>query len=195
MGTQTSAKIQKPDGTDIKVQDSMVYLGSLLTADGRIASELGRRLGMAKSDFTVLERVWKHSSLSRKKQIRIFDACVCSKLCYGLFTATLNKADKRRIDGFHARCLRKILRIPHAYYSRISNKTVLEITKESCLSAKIQKQQEKYLIKLTERDDNDPARSFVFEPGSLNWRAKTCKRKQGRPRTEWVTGLKAAVNG
>ena len=69
------------------------------------------------------------------------------------------------------------------------------LEEESCLSAKIQKQQEKYLIKLAEREDNDPARNFVFEPGSLNWRAKTCKRKQGRPRTEWVTGLKAAVNG
>ena len=35
------------DGARIKQKDSMVYLGSILSKDGRIAAELGRRIGSA----------------------------------------------------------------------------------------------------------------------------------------------------
>ena len=44
---------------------------------------------------------------------------------YCLHTACFTKAELRKLDGFHARCLRKIFNIPHAYYSRVSNKEVL----------------------------------------------------------------------
>ena len=40
---------------------------SLLSADGCITSELGRRLGMASADFGILEKVWNHSTLQRLK--------------------------------------------------------------------------------------------------------------------------------
>ena len=36
----------------------------------------------------------------------IFDSCVVTRLMYGLQSAWLNQAERRRIDGFHARCLR-----------------------------------------------------------------------------------------
>ena len=142
---RTSAKILTETGEQLKTKDSMIYLGSLLSADGKIASELARRLGAAQSEFSSLARVWKHSSLSRPKKIRIFDACICSKLSYGLFSAILRKADERRIDGFQTRCLRRILEIPHAYHNRISNARVLQIVKETPLSDKIGKQQCKRL--------------------------------------------------
>ena len=61
----------------------MTYLGSTLSFDGWIAGELGRRMGMAKADFDVLRKIWSHSSLPRSAKLRIFDACVVSKLLYG----------------------------------------------------------------------------------------------------------------
>ena len=42
--------IAKPDGSNIRVTNSMIYLGGLLTNDGAITSELSRRVGMAYSD-------------------------------------------------------------------------------------------------------------------------------------------------
>ena len=106
LSIRTSCVVQTPDGSPVKSKDSMLYLGSLLAADGRITSELGKRLGFAQSDFTALQRVWKHSSLNRSRKIRIFNACICSKLMYGLFTAAFTAKEKRRLDGFQARCLR-----------------------------------------------------------------------------------------
>ena len=99
----------QPDGKEIQAKDSMIYLGSLLAADGGIDSELGRRIGLAQADFDTLQKIWKHSTLKRPKKLRIFEACVCTNLTYGLFTAAFTAKAKRRIDGFQARCLRKIL--------------------------------------------------------------------------------------
>ena len=65
---QTTAKIKTPDGTDVKTKESMTYLGSMLTADGRIDSELGRRIGLAQSDFSILEKVWKHCKGGRNSE-------------------------------------------------------------------------------------------------------------------------------
>ena len=48
------ASLTAPDGTSISAYDSITYLGALLTNDGKINSELSRRLGMANSDFKAL---------------------------------------------------------------------------------------------------------------------------------------------
>ena len=116
----------------------------------------------------------------------IFKACVCSKLAYGLFTATLHSKEKRRIDGFHARCLRQILGIAHSYVSRISNETMLKIAGETPLSDQILNQQRNYMMKLVDRDANDPTRLFIFEPGSTELRKLTAPKGRGRPRERWV---------
>ena len=114
-----SVRIESPTGENIETKHSMVYLGSLLSSDGKIMSEISRRLGMARKDFEVLHSIWKHSSLSKAWKIHIFEACIISKLLYGLVTAVLNKAERARLDGFQARCFRRILKIPPSYYSRI----------------------------------------------------------------------------
>eukprot|EP00959_Pyramimonas_sp_CCMP1952_P281274 5879992-Pyramimonas_sp.AAC.1 len=45
---------------------------------------------------------------------------------HSLSSAWLTKADKRRLDGFQARCLRSILGVKHPYISRASSKAILE---------------------------------------------------------------------
>ena len=55
-----------------------------------------------------------------------FQACVVSKLLYCLHTMWPNKAELRKIDGFQAKCLHSILRIPLPYTGRILNATVLQ---------------------------------------------------------------------
>ena len=55
--------IRKPNGESIKQVQSMTYLGGLLTSDGRVASELGRKIGVAYADFACLQRIWSHASI------------------------------------------------------------------------------------------------------------------------------------
>ena len=64
------------------------------------------------------------------RKIHLFDALIQSKLRYSVASAWLLKADLRRLDGFQARCVRQILKIPCSYFSRVSNSNVL---KQGCL--------------------------------------------------------------
>ena len=58
----------------------MVYLGNVLSADGKFGSEISRRVGAARSEFDKLCRVWKHFSITVKRKVAISEACVMSKL-------------------------------------------------------------------------------------------------------------------
>ena len=106
------ASIAAPDGSYLTCKSSISDLGSYLDATGAGGPEICRRLGEAKGQFDKLARVWRHSTLHPQQKIRIFQACVVSKLLYCLHTMWLNKAELRKIDGFQAKCLRSILHIP-----------------------------------------------------------------------------------
>ena len=71
----------------------MLYVGSFVCDNGSFRPELNKRFGAAWAQFETLCRVWNHAVLPMAEQIRIFEACVLSKLLYCLHTAWLNKAE------------------------------------------------------------------------------------------------------
>ena len=170
MPIRCQASILKPDGCEIPSKSSLVYLGNTLSASGDIISEVSRRLGMARPDFTALERFWKHTSLTSRSKLRVFNACVVSKLLYCLHTAWLNKADLRRLDAFQASCLRKILRIPHAFISRVSNAEVLSRANHRMLSKILQYRQVMVMLlkRVADLPSEDVMRTCVFQSDSFN---------------------------
>ena len=95
-----NVQLQSPTGENIQSKQSMVYLSSLLSSDGKIMSETSRRLGMARKDFEVLQSIWKHTTLIKFWKLRIFDAGIVSKLLYGLVTAVLNKASEKKKNPY-----------------------------------------------------------------------------------------------
>ena len=185
MGVRSTATVLNDEGTPFENKQSLIYLGTSLSADGRVGAELGRRLGAAASDFKTLHSIWSHSRLSRKQKIRIFNACVVSKLTYSLFAACLNKAERRRLDSFQNRCLRKTCRVPPAYISRVSNAAVLEVAAQEKLSEGLARRQMLYMAQLARRPADDPVRCSVFEPGTVQLRQPTGPRRRGRPRQTW----------
>ena len=189
MPVRMHAALRKPDGTTVQSKDAMVYLGSVLSADGRVGSELGRRLGLAQADFMTLRRIWDHTCLSKSQKIRVLDACVMTGLTYGIYTAHLNQAERRRLDGFQARCVRRILKIAPSYYSRVANSTVLSIAGTKPLSEKILRHKMKYLGQLAGRADNDPVRQTVFKPHTFELKTVIGARRRGRPRHTWAPSV------
>jgi len=70
----------------LKVVEKFCYLGSNVTASGSLVSELDARIGKAASTFGKLSsRVWanQHLSIHVHVKIRVYGACVLSKLVYG----------------------------------------------------------------------------------------------------------------
>ena len=186
---RTDAAVRTQDGILIRSKASMSYLGISLHADGAMKCELGQKLGMAWADFASLSRLWSHTSVSKVRKIEVFQSVISARLLYGLNSAWLNIADARRLDGFQARCLRRILGIRHAYYSRVSNKTVLELAQQPPYTKQLLKQQLLLYGKIARSADNDPLRAVTFCRGSLRPATSQYMRKVGRPRNEWAVKL------
>ena len=93
------------------------------------------------------------------------------------------------LDGFQARCLRQILRIPHSYISRISNKTVLEKAQMPRYSSQLLKHQLVWFGKIGRTNNEDVLRKLTFQPDSVKPITDLYARAPGRPRHEWAKCL------
>ena len=76
---------------DLEVVERFTYLGSMLSNTGGCEAEIGRRIGMAKSAMTRLDRIWKDRNISRdlkKKLVRV--------LVFSIFLYSLGPLERRR---------------------------------------------------------------------------------------------------
>ena len=101
-----------------------------------------------------------------------------------------HKDAEEKLDGFHARCVRRITGIKHSFWSRVSNAEVLASIHAPLLSAMLLEQQLKYFGKVYRRLDTDITRKFVFESSSDQLVEASFKKRRGRPRLSWATELR-----
>ena len=177
-------------------QESMLYLGSTIHGSGRFGCEVSRKIGAATADFRSLQTVWKHASVRMPRKVQLFEACIQSKLRYALASAWLLKADLRRLDGFQASCLRKILGIPHSFYSRISNATVLARSGCTPFSATVKSMQLKLLENVLSNPRKNQLREVAFHGHTIVSETAAYVRCAGRPRQNWteqVMAMRAAM--
>ena len=179
------------DTTGKKIQDtgSLLYLGGLLTSHGRADSEVSRKLGTAKGDFDKLQTVWRHANISRSRKIHFLYSLVISRLLCGLSSLWLVRAQLRRLDGFYARCLRRVLGIPSAYISRISNAKVFERAGVAPLSHQLLRQQLCLLRRVAQSPAGGPMRRDTLVNDSLRPQIGVYIRRVGRPRQDWTSQL------
>ena len=130
-------KIAAADGTFIKQKDSLVYLGSVISKNGSMQSELSRRIGTANQAYYELVRLWSHASVPLTRKLEVFEACVVSRLLYSLQACWMSSAELSRIDAFYCKCLRRILRIPPSFVSRVPNSVIYARTGRSPLRYKL----------------------------------------------------------
>ena len=188
MQVRNQDKVYKPEGQQIPAQHSMTYLGTLLSDDGQISSQLGRRIGVAKSEFIALSKVWRHSALTRQRKLFLFSSLVESKLLYALSCACLTVAEQRRLNGFQVKCIRQIWGIKPSYWSRVSNVEVLRLAGHRSATTLLDLQQLQFLGRILRQPESRPLRAASFrkvggviQPGNSQF-----VRRVGRPRKEWV---------
>ena len=146
-----------------------------------------RRSGIATRDFQNLKSVWGHADVSIKKKVHYLSAFVISGSMYGLTGMWLVTAQRRRLDGFCARCLRQILHIQPAQFSRVSNAAVFAKAGVSPLSDRIFKQQLMLLGKVARSPEDSPLRRDTFDGDTLRHQIGRFVRRVGRPRQTWLS--------
>ena len=116
-------KLQLTGALDLETVNDFVYLGSNISNTGSCEKEIRRRIGMAKSAMSQLQKIWKDRSISRKTKVKLVNSLVFSIFNYGVETWTLKKADRDRIDAFEMWCWRKMLQIP--WFAFRTNESIL----------------------------------------------------------------------
>ena len=116
----------------------------------------------------------------------IFDACVVSKILYGLESLFLLQADRTKLDGFYAKCLRKISGIQHSMISRVSNKEVLQSFPTTPLSEQLLARQVRLYGKLVAESPSSLIRQVSLGPHGCRPKTWSSKRRVGRPRLQWT---------
>ena len=95
----------------------LVYLGSTITDNLSIDSELNKRIGKAAMTLSTLTKhAWSNNKLSDHTKVNVYRACVISTLLYGSKSWTMRAHQEKRLNVFHMRCVRCILGIrwPHS---------------------------------------------------------------------------------
>ena len=184
MDVCAASDIFRPDNTALEKKRELIYLGGLVTCDGRVSAELNRRLSEGKALFRILNELWSHTSVSRKWKLQIFNACIISKVMYGLESLWLLKSDKMRVDAFHCMCLRKIVGVLPSYYSRVTNESILKSSCQVKLSLQLENRQKRLFEKIQTLPISSQLRNLVCDEvgNPKDW---AYRRGRGRPRQRW----------
>ena len=119
-------------GKQWKQWQSLVFLGSKITADGDYSHEIKRRLLLGRIIMTKLDSVLKSRDITLPTKVHVVKAIVFPIVMYGCENWTVMKAEHWRIDAFELWCWRRLLRVP--WTARRTNQSMLkEISPEYSL--------------------------------------------------------------
>ena len=105
-------------------EETIVFLGSNITADGECNHEIKRRLLLGRKAMTNLDSVLKSRDITLLTKVHIVKAAVFPVVMYGCESRTIKKAEHRRFCDFELWCRRRLLRVPWTAWR--SNQSVLK---------------------------------------------------------------------
>ena len=115
VGAAVSVDDQQPlavGGGLIEWVDLFPYLGSVIMDGGSIDVEVDRRIAKASKAFGALRQsVFDDCHLSIKTKRCVYQACVLSTLLYGSECWTPLRRHLKKLDSFHQRCIKAVLRV------------------------------------------------------------------------------------
>ena len=170
------------DGTAVEQVSDFTYLGSIISANGKIDRELTARIRKAAGAFNQLGSIWYNRNILNNTKVRIYKAAVVTILTYSCEVWSTTQAQMSRIEAFHQRCLRKILRIK--WFHRVKNVDVLTRAQTISVETHIAAMRLRWFGHVT-RMPGDRLPRYL-----LGWVPEHGKRSRGRPRKTWMDCVK-----
>ena len=112
------------DNQVLEVADHFTYLGSIISSNLSLDSEIDKHIAKAASVMARLSKtVWSNNQLTSNTKLQVYQACVLSTLLYGCESWTTYARQENRLESFHLHCLRCILGI--TWQDKVTNTAVL----------------------------------------------------------------------
>ena len=120
------APVQLEEGT-IELVPDFTYLGSNITSDGEVKSEVKIRIGKAARAFGCLQKsIFQNQRVSVEVKRVVYKAVVLSILLYGAETWAVKAESLRRMNGSHNRSLRSMMGVSklQQWKERITSRSI-----------------------------------------------------------------------
>ena len=111
------------------------YLGSTIASNNSSVNDVNRRIAIATSTMAKLSSIWTSSRLSLALKTRLYNSLIMSILTYSSASWTLTKAQKKRLDAFNTKALRRS--VGGRWYEYVKNAPILSRTGQSPLTTTI----------------------------------------------------------
>lgn len=175
----TLARVPKINvgGQDLEEVDKFTYLGSVIGRDGDAETDVKCRLGKAAAVFQQMRNIWSSASITLNIKLRLYTSIILPMATYAAETWKASASITRKVNVFHQRCLRRILRI--RYFDHITNEEVLRRSKLPSLSTIIAHRRLRLAGHVIRMEDNRIPKK------ALRWVPPGGQRGKGRPRLTW----------
>ncbi|VVC44605.1 Reverse transcriptase domain [Cinara cedri] len=117
-GNQVQEEFIEVEEYKFKRVDQFKYLGSIITQDNDIKTEISTRLQSANKCFFGLSKIFRSRAISKNLKVRMYLTLLRPIVLYGAETWPLRKTEERRIAVFERKVLRKMY---GAYYDVLAN--------------------------------------------------------------------------
>ena len=173
----------KADDIKLEQVDRFLYLGQLITADGKCREEAIRRIGIAKSTFNKMDNIFKDRHLSMATKLRTLRCYVISTLLYASDTWTMTAEMEKRIESLELWFLRRIMKV--SWTKKISNVKIRELIEQKggrqlYLIKEIRKRKVEYCGHIMRKDGITKLTITGKGEG---------KKGPGRPRRTWLKDI------
>ena len=175
---------------NLKVTDKFVYLGSTVDSTAYSNTDILRRIGLALSVISQLDRVWRQNRLSLATKLRIYTTCVLAVGLHGAETWTLLKEDLRRLQAFHMTCQRRILGV--RWNDFVTNRAVADSTNLPSILSTIAARLHSFFGHIRRLSANTLAHKalkLAVDSKSGYIPQHDWNRPAGRPRTTWMSQI------
>ena len=172
------------DGTQLKNVDTFKYLGSTISSDGTLDKEIAARIQKASQALGKLRnKVLQHKDIRLSTKLKVYNAVVLSSMLYGCETWTLYRRHIKRLEQFHMRSLRAIMRV--RWQDHTTNQEVLDRADSTSIEARVLRAQLRWSGHVIRMEESRIPRQLLYAELTSG------SRKQGRPKKRYKDNLKA----
>ena len=168
------------NGTLIEQVTNMVYLGHMVSDNGKSDIEIKRRIEIARNAFISMSKVLTSRDISIETRKRVVKCYIWSTILYGVETWIISHSMGKKINALEMWIYRRMLRIPRTACKANKEVSRMMNTKSSLLVTA--KQRKAALFGHIMRRNG--LQRLLLE-GKMNG-----KRGRGRPRLLWMDNIK-----
>ncbi|CAE8684982.1 unnamed protein product [Polarella glacialis] len=184
------------DNTPVHVvgdNESLEYLGTVLNRKGSPQITRTTRLARAKQEFNKLAQFWSHANIKTALKVRVFKQFFYPMVLYGLTHVWLTDGLRNRLDAWHCRCLRRIVRVKVSMISQVTNEVIYKKTDCQPISKELESLQLKYYGHVVRAGITDTIHNVTYNQ-SHNTRTLNAPKRAGRPCHKWAPGMEPTVS-